>query len=399
MKIVVVGECLSEQMGYSIGFYPKALAELGHEVHLVTSDGQAYFTSADYSQIFEKFIGPAVVPCGVKSWRGCTLHRLPHHLGPRRCVTIKGLARKLAEIKPDIVHSVGLWSGVGYQVAAARPFLGFKVFMECHVHASVFPPFIVKIKTFPRWVYWRVYRPMTGRILSVGTEICWAIGEDVREIARDYFGFPDHKIKLMTLGTDTQMFSPWYEQPANERQEFRKQLGFDDSHIVCIYTGRMQEGKDPMILAKAIDRMVKEGKPYRAIFIGGGSEKYEMELKSYAGCTLIPFIPVDDLPRFYQAADIAVWPKQESTSQMDAASCGLPLVLSNRIKVTERVNGNGLMYEENNMDDLIIKLLELKDPAMRRQLGQVGVAKVRANYSWHKIASECVKEYERALAK
>jgi glycosyltransferase involved in cell wall biosynthesis len=159
----------------------------------------------------------------------------------------------------------------------------------------------------------------------------------------------------------------------------------------------MQEGKDPLMLARAIDRLAKDGKPFRGLFVGDGPEDYLGILKQHQGCVFVPFVPVDALPSYYQAADIGVWPKQESTSQLDAAACGLPLVLSSRVKVVERVDGNGLLYEENNLEDMIAKLLQLSCPDIRRRMGEAGVKNMREKFSWQKIAQEYVQDFEEAL--
>ncbi|MFA5059068.1 MAG: glycosyltransferase family 4 protein [Candidatus Omnitrophota bacterium] len=399
MKIVIVSASLSEKMGYSISFLPKALAELGHEVHLVTSNTQVYFGSPDYKDIFERFIGPGVVECCVRPYKGFTLHRLPYRMGPRRALGIRGLIGKIKEINPDIVHSFGLMVEPTYELALAKPFFKYKLFAECHIHASVFPPMLVKVRSLKRWLYWRVYKLLCGKLLNATCELCIAISTDAAQIAMDYFGLSHKKTVVHSLGTDTQMFKPWYECDQKARLNFRRSLGFQDDHIVCIYTGRLHEGKDPLILARAIDQLVKKGKPYRAIFVGDGPEEYREQLKKHQGCVFVPFVTIDELPQCYQAADIAVWPKQESTSQLDAASCGLPLILSDRVKVVERVNGNGLLYEENNLDDLISKLLQLQQADVRRKMGEVGVRNMREKFSWQKVAQGYIEDFERALKK
>ena len=78
MRIAIISDWFSEKMGYSENCLPKALAALGHEVHLVTSDAQVYFDSPFYAETYEPFIGPPVVPTGVRDHDGYVLHRLPH---------------------------------------------------------------------------------------------------------------------------------------------------------------------------------------------------------------------------------------------------------------------------------------------------------------------------------
>ncbi len=59
MKIVIVSSFYSEGMGYSENNLPKALASLGHEVHVITSNLNVYGTSSDYPKNYESFLGPA----------------------------------------------------------------------------------------------------------------------------------------------------------------------------------------------------------------------------------------------------------------------------------------------------------------------------------------------------
>ena len=48
MKIVIVADWFSENMGYAENCLPKALAELGHDIHVVTSTAQVYFNTKFY---------------------------------------------------------------------------------------------------------------------------------------------------------------------------------------------------------------------------------------------------------------------------------------------------------------------------------------------------------------
>ena len=55
-----------------------------------------------------------------------------------------------------------------------------------------------------------------------------------------------------------------------------------------------------------------------------------------------PFIALSELPRFFRSADIGIWPTQEFMSMLDAAACGLPIVVNDTLKAVERIEGNGL---------------------------------------------------------
>jgi len=133
------------------------------------------------------------------------------------------------------------------------------------------------------------------------------------------------------------------------------------------------------------------------LFVGNGLQGNVDAIKECPGCTVHAFVPTKELVSFYRASDVGVWPKQESTSQLDAAACGLPLILSNRVEVKERINGNGVLYEEGNADDLVSKLQSLSSPECRKKMGESGARKMQNSFSWECIAKEYVKDYETSL--
>jgi len=143
--------------------------------------------------------------------------------------------------------------------------------------------------------------------------------------------------------------------------------------------------------------LVAEGKAFRGLFVGSGTAKDVAAISHTPGCVVQPFVPTIDLPPYYWAADVGVWPKQESTSQLDAAACGLPLILSNQIKVLERVDESGLLFEEDNPYDLAQQIIRLSSPETRKRMGENGSQKVRSQISWVKIAQQRLQSFELAL--
>jgi glycosyltransferase involved in cell wall biosynthesis len=94
-----------------------------------------------------------------------------------------------------------------------------------------------------------------------------------------------------------------------------------------------------------------------------------------------------------------VWPKQESTSQLDAAAAGLPIVLSGRVTVTERVAGNGITYAEGDSADLAERIRSLQSATLRRELGAAGTQKMNARFSWLRIARQRSDDYSESLGR
>jgi glycosyltransferase involved in cell wall biosynthesis len=211
---------------------------------------------------------------------------------------------------------------------------------------------------------------------------------------------PKDKMKLQSLGVDADLFSPAKtEEEKKERRELRQSLNIQDDELVCIYTGRFSPGKNPQCLADAVHILQVKGERVRGLFLGNGTEREIEAIISKKGCIVHPFVGVRELPLFYRAADIGVWPQEESTSQLDAAACGLPLILSDHIQVKERIEGNGYLYEHANPNDLAEKILLLKDSVLREKFSKRGIEKVKKQFSWLKLAKDRLEDYRQYCPK
>ena len=396
MRVAFISDWFAEKMGYSENSLPKALAALGHEVHVIASDAQVYFDSPSYASTYEPFIGPGIVPTGVKELDGYTLHRLPHDRWRGR-LRIAGLGTALARLRPDIVQAFEVTNLSTIEAAWRQPRLGYRLFTESHVHASVFNVDWIRRRRKRRLEWW-AFRNTAYRLVNARSERCYPISEDAAELAVQWFGISPDKIEVCSLGVDTDLFRPIAtEVERRARDELRAQLGFTAADIVCIYTGRFATDKGPQILANAVDLLVHRGEPIRALFVGSGTDSERAALESRAGCVIHPFVPARELPPLYWASDIGVWPRQESTSQLDAAASGLPIILSDRVSVRERIDGNGMTYSDGDAADLAERILSLRRPEVREAMGQIGSRKMRDLFSWRLIAQKRADAYAASL--
>lgn len=398
MKVVLLSESFTKNMGYMGNMLPKYLARFGAEVHMVTLDLPIYFHFKDFKETYSEFYAKsALSPHSVEHYDGYLLHVLGHKkIFGYMCM--EGLWNKLNQIKPDIVYSFNAIGWIPMQAAVMKPFLGYKLFTGCHTTASVFP--LAKRQNSllePEYVKVLMTRALPGRIVSLFTEKCYGATTDCADIASRFFGVQDKKIDICPLGVDTDIFRPVKDiNDLHIRADVRKRFGFADSDIVCIYTGRFSEEKNPLVLAKAVAHLRELGEPFRAIFFGNGVQKES--ISSMPGCIIHPFVPVNELGDYFRAADIGVWPTQESTSMLDAAACGLPIVVNDTLLATERIEGNGLTYKLNDVDDMINELRNLRNPEERSRLGSAGAAKMKRNFSWESIARRRLTDFADAMA-
>jgi glycosyltransferase involved in cell wall biosynthesis len=238
-------------------------------------------------------------------------------------------------------------------------------------------------------------RWLPGRLTSLVTDRCYCPTSDCGEVAWREFGVQKSKIDIVHLGIDSEFFYPMRSNADHTaRHELRGRLGFDADETVCIYTGKMTEGKNALLLARAVERLRSEGRRFRGFFIGDGSQRAAIE--SCSGCTVLNFMVFSELGRYYRACDVAVWLTNESTSMLDAAACGLPIVVSDRI-YQDHVTGNGLSYRMNDLDSLCEKLRVLEDPQARRVMGEMGARKMHDKFSWELAARKRFTDFSTAL--
>ena len=395
MKIAVVSIFYSEGMGYTENCLPRALAARGHEVHVITTVFNVYGNQADYAKTYQDFLGPNIMSAGTASVDGYQVHRLDAKVMGGYVVSA-GLAAKVRQIAPDFVHSLEIASLQTFELALLKPFAGYALFCETHQHMSVVKPFLKRSGALFRKALYRITRTLPTRLASLAVEKCYAIAPDCAEVATRFYGVPPDKVKLQSLGADTELFRPVEtEADAAARVVLRRTLGFSEEDIVCVYSGRFSRDKNPLLLARAIDDLHGRDSRFKGLFIGEGEQK-----DGIAACRntkILPFMKHRRLAEHYRAADIAVWPTQESMSMLDAAASGLPIVVSNTVGDIERVCGNGRVYEENDVNSLVEALCSLASPADRITLGAAGRRKALTGFNWRRYAQSVEADYHDAL--
>jgi glycosyltransferase involved in cell wall biosynthesis len=270
------------------------------------------------------------------------------------------------------------------------------LFTENHVHESVVPRGLWQT---PRGWAVGVANRLRSRATTVNNETvtCFAISDDTYRIANRRFGVTRSKLRIQPLGVDTDVFRP-ADDRGWQRSKTRSGLGIADDEIACVYTGRLSPDKAPHLLAESVARLRAKGLPLRAIFVGAGDAAYVDQLRACQGSIVLPFRPTAELPEIYRASDVGVWPREESTSQLDAMACGLPLVVSDRVSAVERL-GVGASFREGSAQALADAIASLRDPSVRRTFGHEAAQRIATGLSWHSIARGRLAAYEGELSR
>jgi len=228
-----------------------------------------------------------------------------------------------------------------------------------------------------------------------------------RDIHRVY-DIPLDKIRVTYLGVND------YFQPMDRTaaQDFlQKKYGLHGNYL--LYVGGFDFRKNLQSLVCALDHLKRRiGIPDKLVLVGKvpshpkipGYRDFNILCKTIQDLNLeedvlIPgYVPEKDLPMFYNAADVFVFPSLYEgfgLPVLEAMACGVPVVALNSSSLPEVVSDAGILINPIDFDSALIRALEdlLSDPHRRQVLREKGLERAR-QFSWKKAALETLKIYE-----
>jgi glycosyltransferase involved in cell wall biosynthesis len=235
----------------------------------------------------------------------------------------------------------------------------------------------------------------------------------LRQISRKH-------VKVIPLGSSSESVPP-------RREEARRSLGFPEDQIILLAFGFLAHYKDSdWIGDEMIDCVGKEPEsPFRLVLAGGGSpnhqgqpyyEKFLDDLRAKAGkhsgiIRMTGYVPEQDIPLLFRAADVAVFPYRTHMSASGALSLafsfGAPFILSRELRhvlssedFQEPLREAALAPDEVTFElrrgRLIAKVKELMADPRRTKLNALRLLSERMGErrSWATVASQYVSLLE-----
>jgi phosphatidylinositol alpha-mannosyltransferase len=221
----------------------------------------------------------------------------------------------------------------------------------------------------------------------------------VSKPARDFISghFPaDYRI--IPNGVDLKHFSP--DVPPLEK--------FQDGKVNILFVSRLEKRKGVNYLLSAYEQVRKEIGNCRLILVGPStrwSRWYEeqVKLKGLKDIFFTGWVPQEELPRYYQTADIVCTPATGRESfgliLLEAMAMGKPIVASNidGYASVATHNAEALMVPPKDEHSLAQALITLAaDAKLRREMGARGKLKA-AEYSWERIAQRVMDYYQEVI--
>jgi glycosyltransferase involved in cell wall biosynthesis len=295
-------------------------------------------------------------------------------------VFMKGLNRKIEEINPEIVFYHGLESPT-YAWSIIRQ-IG-KRFITADTH-TLFSQF--KDVTFIGGIYLNlIFKPLiVNRLKKINAPMFYTALENKKVL--QWFGFEENQIFDNEICTDVELF----RKEEIQFKDFLPQTNFQGK--VLLYTGKFDHFKQPDIILDAIRTIEDQiDFPLDLVFVGPKNEEYQnRHFKRTFSNELIQIHLLGpaknhELYQYYSAADIAVFPKQNTLSSLDAQACGLPVIMERDETNEERLKEGGLCYEPENVSDLGAQILKLlKDETLVKTLSENGRNYMHERYNYKK---------------
>lgn len=398
MKISYIVPYFQPRFGYSEYYLMKELKKLGNEVLIISSDRYANNVV---------FFDPSInrkVSSGQFFEGGLAVCRLPTLFESGGLIINLGLKNVLENFEPDIVHVSNFFSSSTHIAIFYKKKLGYKLFFNSIT--GTFNPNILQNLIF------KFYKWLSAGYIRKNSDGFFAICDGSKRWLSKNFSIPHSSIDIIPLGADNKLFT----SNISDRQMVRKNFGFLDDEDVLIYTGKMTPEKDLDVLIRSMALVVKNfSKKIKLFIIGNGPQQYLEYLRELIiskdiqkKVVLIPIVDRKELPKYFRAADIAVWPGVPSISIIEAMSTGLPIIIC---KYPERREDaydtahlleykNGLSFYRGDHVDLaacVEKLISNK--TLRNEMGKNSRKLVQDKMNWTLLAKKTLEIYSKSTDK
>jgi glycosyltransferase involved in cell wall biosynthesis len=288
---------------------------------------------------------------------------------PALFLRLRALAR---DFRPDVLHANTLFFQTSLAAALVARATGVPLVTTVHLGALDLMP-------QPARLLGTAYERTIGRfILSQSARII-AVGPSVREhLVR--LGTPANRITVVRNGVDLRRFWPRHEMVQN------------DPPIIA-FVGRLIVNKGPDTLLTALLQLRREGLEFKAVFIGDGPLRQQLERQALPLGTAVQFLGLQpDVAPHLRQADLLVRP-----SLTEGMPLGILEAMASRVCViASDINGNrdlvthgknGVLFRAEDPTSLADAMREmLRNSARRVQLARGGHETAQA-FGWDAVVT------------
>ena len=187
----------------------------------------------------------------------------------------------------------------------------------------------------------------------------------------------------------------------------RERLGLSDQDLLLICTGKFGVEKRLDLLIRALSSVQSVGDQTVRLLLAGNAEPDYMEqmrslcrLQGVEGRVMfLGMLPHTELPAYYNAADIGVWPGAHTITVFEALATGLPCIVPASIEYAPVLRlGACLPFDPGNAASLASCLTRLlADPSLRAETGLSARQAVEESFSWEAVTKKTLALYSSSL--
>lgn len=380
MKIVHVQHPFIPGRGYQENYLPKMQSELGHEVYIITTD----VTPNKFTEQAQSFSPGKYVYDGVTTYRCKTIT-----YDTEAATFPLGVRKIISRINPDVIHSHRLVSLLSISTIYASIRSDANLFFDLHIDNDNF-----HLDEAYKRIGFSMFKNLILPILKKKSNGFIGVNPFACQFLEDRLGVqnPD----FSPLGVDTDKFY----QSDEERNQTREELGVSDQFLI-ITAGNLTRNKKIKEIIQAVS--VLSDPPVELLILGQGPDEYMQELRSLTSeknleenVTFKSFVDHSSLSKYYNAADIGVWPGKLGITIIEAIGCGLPIIVEDSVATNFLVeNENGFSITEPTPDKLSDYFLQyLHDPLLRDRHQKNALELTRDTLSWRAIAERSLAIYK-----
>ncbi len=390
MNICYLIRAFSNQAGTESYVYnmSRALAGLGHQVHIVSLTGKGRRNFCGYEdKIFIHRLNFKEA-----SFKGSSL------LGQVFPLDIWRYGRFINKILPGLTdkHAIDIIEATDWGIDAWAYCARRKVPVCVRLHG--YPGFKGEfdrglLKKWPKnYFQWYLFRKHL-----LGADLVTGVSNAYIDFVRQAWELKEKEIQNIPITVDLDIFHP--AEVPREAQ-------------TVLFAGRLEKSKGIEVLAQAIPLVLKE-LPGAKFYLAGQdhgrgdsrrtwsqylTEKYGREIIIYLGS-----LTTQELVRYYRSATVCVVPslyEPGGTAVFESMACGCPLIASAVGGLVEIVDDRrtGLLIRPASaraLADAIIELL--RKPEMRREISQNAVEVIRKNYDLNSAVRQTLAAYTRTI--
>lgn len=225
-----------------------------------------------------------------------------------------------------------------------------------------------------------------------------AISECTKRDIIQYFNIPPNKIEVVYQGCDTSFTLPVNEE---KKRDIREKYRLPEHYILNV--GSIEERKNILLAVQAITMLPK----HIHIVIIGKRTKYTKKIEEFASehgiddrVHILSDVPFNDLPAFYQSAEIFVYPSRFEgfgIPIIEALNSGVPVVAATGSCLEEAGGPDSIYVDPDDSKELANAFKHIySNSEKRKEMIEKGVVYAK-RFSERKQAEKIINIYKQLL--